>query len=182
MPSKPACFHRLPEILDVLTHMDASHLDRQGIETFFGVGPRRARQLMAGLPGIRAGNAAAISRQALIERMRETAASGVYQWEIRRRGRVVEELDRTRRERAARRVQIPVSPDVHRRRFGDLPETIDLRPGELRIAFSDAEDLARGWWNCPRQWLMTGPALSERSSSDRPLPTRPPTAKQVLSR
>ena len=30
---------------------------------------------MAGLPGIRAANAAAISREALIERMRETAAS-----------------------------------------------------------------------------------------------------------
>ena len=82
MPSKPTWFHRLPEILGVLTHMDASHLDRQGVEKLFDVGPRRARQLMARLPGIRAGNAAAISRAAFIERMRETAASGVYQWEV----------------------------------------------------------------------------------------------------
>ena len=142
MPPKPTWFHRLPEILDVLTHMDASHLDRQAVERLFGVGPRRARQLMAGLAGIRAGNAAAISRQALIERMRETAASGVYQWEIRRRGRVVEELDRTRREIAARLVQIPLSPDRAHRRFRDLPAAIGLRAGELRITFSDAEDLA----------------------------------------
>ena len=78
--------------------------------------------------------------------MRETAASPVYPWEVRRRGRVVEELERTRREIAARRVQIPVSSDVHRRRFGDLPATIDLRPGELRIAFSAAEDLAAKLW------------------------------------
>ena len=55
MPSKPSWFHRLPEILDVLTHMDASHLDRQAVEKLFRVGPRRARQWMAGLPGIRAG-------------------------------------------------------------------------------------------------------------------------------
>ena len=57
MPSKPAWFHRLPEILEVLRSMDATHLDRQAVETLFGVAPRRARQLMAGLPGIRAGNA-----------------------------------------------------------------------------------------------------------------------------
>ena len=39
MPSKPAWFHRLSEILDVLTHMDASHLDRQGVERLFGAAP-----------------------------------------------------------------------------------------------------------------------------------------------
>ena len=118
MPSKPTGFHRLPEILDVLGHMDSSHLDRQAVEELFGGGPRRARQLMA---GTRAGNATAISRGTLIERMRETAASGVYPWEVARRARVVEELDRTRRDLAARRVQIPVSPDAAHRRFGDLP-------------------------------------------------------------
>ena len=79
MPAHPAWFHRLPEILDVLRHMDTSHLDRQAVEKLFGVGERRARQLIAGLPGIRAGIAAAISRHALIERMEATASSGVYQ-------------------------------------------------------------------------------------------------------
>ncbi len=57
MPRKPAGVHRLPEILNVLDHMDASHRDRQGVEKLFGVGERRARQLMAGFSGIRAGNA-----------------------------------------------------------------------------------------------------------------------------
>ena len=32
MPSQPAWFHRLPEILDVLRRMDTSHLDRQAVE------------------------------------------------------------------------------------------------------------------------------------------------------
>ena len=73
---------------------------------------------------------------------RKNCRSGSYQWEVRLLGRVVEELDRTRREIAVRRVQIPTAPDRVHRRFGDLPATIDLRPGELRIAFSGAEDLA----------------------------------------
>ena len=50
MPPKPTWFHRLPEILDVLRGMDASDLDRQAVEKLFGVGERRVRQLMAGLP------------------------------------------------------------------------------------------------------------------------------------
>ena len=46
IPSKPTWCQRLPEILDVLHSMDASHLDRQAAEKLFGVGERRARQLM----------------------------------------------------------------------------------------------------------------------------------------
>ena len=46
--------------------------------------PRCARQVTVGLLGIRACNAAVMARHALIERMEETAARGVYRWEIRR--------------------------------------------------------------------------------------------------
>ena len=38
------------------------------------------------------------SRQALIARLEETAQGGLFQWETNRRARVVEELDRTRRQ------------------------------------------------------------------------------------
>ena len=68
MPSQPACFQRLDEILADLRSMTSTRLDRQAVEKLFGVGQRRAQQLMAGLDGIRAGNAAAASRLALIER------------------------------------------------------------------------------------------------------------------
>ena len=59
MLAQLAWFQRLPEILDVLRGMDASDLDRPAVQKLFRVGERRARQLMAGLPGIRAGNAGA---------------------------------------------------------------------------------------------------------------------------
>ena len=55
MPPTPTWFQRLLEILDVLRGMDAGYLDRQAVEKLFGVGPRRARQLMAGLAGSRVG-------------------------------------------------------------------------------------------------------------------------------
>src|ERR1022692_2754268 len=142
MPSQPAWFHRLDEILDTLRGMESSHLDRLAVQKLFGVRERRARQLMAGLPGLRAGNAAAVPRQALIVRLEETAQGGLFQWEVNRRARVVEELDRTRRHLAARRVRIPAAADVEERRLRDLSGDIALKPGELRIEFYGAEDLA----------------------------------------
>jgi hypothetical protein len=142
MPAQPAWFHRLPPILETLRGMEVSHLDRLAVQKLFGVRERRARQLMAGLEGLRVGNAAAVSRLALIARLEETAQGGLFQWEVNRRARVVEELDRTRRQLAARRVRIPAAPDVEDRRVRDLSCDIMLKPGELRIGFYGAEDLA----------------------------------------
>ena len=142
MPYQPAWFHRLDEILDTLRGMESSHLDRQAVQKLFAVRERRARQLMAGLPGLRAGNASAVLRLALIARLEDTAQGGLFQWEVNRRARVVEELERTRRQLAARRVRIPAAPDVEERRLRDLSGDIALKPGELRIEFYGAEDLA----------------------------------------
>jgi hypothetical protein len=101
-----------------------------------------SRNSLACLAGLRVGNAAAVSRPALIARLEETTASGAFQWETNRRARVVEDLARTRRELAARRVRIPAAADVDSRRLGDLSGDIARKPGELRIEFFGAEDLA----------------------------------------
>ena len=77
MPAQPAWFHRLDEILGALRSMTSTHLDRAAVEKLFRVRRRRARQIMAGLEGLRVGNAAAVSREALIARLEQTASSGV---------------------------------------------------------------------------------------------------------
>ena len=77
MPAQPDCFHRLDEILSALRSMTSAHLDRAAAEKLFRVRRRRARQIMAGLEGLRVGNAAAVSREALIARLEQTASSGV---------------------------------------------------------------------------------------------------------
>ena len=71
MPSQPACFHRLDEILTTLRSIESTRLDRRAIQKLFRVRRRRARQIMAGLEGLRAGNAAAVSREALIARLEQ---------------------------------------------------------------------------------------------------------------
>ena len=129
MPSQPAWFHRLDEILETLRAWSPAISTAWPCKKLFGVRERRARQIMAGLPGLRAGNAFAVERRALIDRLEETAAGGVFQWEVNRRARVVEDLDRTRRQLAARRVRIPAASDVQERRVRDLSSDIALRPG-----------------------------------------------------
>ena len=75
MPAQPAWFHRLDEILSALRSMTSTHLDRAAVEKLFRVRRRRARQIMAGLKGLRDGNAAAVSREALIARLEPMVAS-----------------------------------------------------------------------------------------------------------
>ena len=134
VPSKPTGFHRLPEILDVLHRMDSSDSSASAP----GAPGNGWPDWLASGPATPPPSPATRSSGGWKKPPQAGSISG--QWPA--GGRVVEELERTRRELAARRVQIPVSPDAAHRRFGDLPTTIDLRPGELRIAFSDAEDLA----------------------------------------
>ena len=50
MPSQPAWFHRLGEILSALRAMTSTHLGRAAVEKLFRVRQHRARQIMAGLP------------------------------------------------------------------------------------------------------------------------------------
>ncbi len=142
MPAQPAWFHRLDRILEALRKTESSHLDRQAVEKLFGVRERRARQLMAGLPGFQAGNAFAVERLALLQRLEETSASGPFQWEVNRRARVADDLERARRLLPGRNVLIPSAPDVRERRLAGLSGDIALKPGELRIEFFGAEDLA----------------------------------------
>lgn len=139
MPAKPAWFPRLPAILAELESLAVEHLDRQAVERIFGVGERRARQLMAGLPALQVGNAVAVSRVALLERMRSTVGGARFQWEAQRRARVSSFLQEARKQAAAASVALPVPRS---RAFADLSADIILDPGELRVRFASAEDLA----------------------------------------
>lgn len=161
MPAQPAWFHRLDRIQEALRKMESSHLDRQAVEKLFGVRERRARQLMAGLPGLQAGNAFAVERLALLNRLAETSASGPFQWEVNRRARVADDLERARRQLPGRNVLIPSAPDVRERRLSGLSGDIALKPGELRIEFFGAEDLASKLFELSQAMANDWPAFSQ---------------------
>lgn len=107
------------------------------MEKLFGLGERRARQLMAGLPCLQVGNAAAVEREALIRRLESVARSPECERETVRRERIEKTLQEMRRQTMARRVELAVPGPT-----AGLPEGIQLIPGELTIRFSGSKDLA----------------------------------------
>ncbi len=78
----------------------------------------------------------------MIQRLEHTAKGEAFQQEVSRRTRLAESLESIRKHTAARRVRIPAAGDARDRTVRNLTADIELRPGELRIQFSRAEDLA----------------------------------------
>lgn len=142
MPAQPVWYHRLQEIRTELEELGIEYLDRLTVEKLFGVRERRARQIMRGLPCVRVGNAIAVGRSALMQFLEGIGAGERFQREMGRRVRVVEELERTRRQLSARGVSIPASAELRNTTTLQLAEGTQLRQGELRITFHSAEDLA----------------------------------------
>ena len=75
MPAKSAWLPRIGSILAELHVLKSDYLYRHAVERIFGVRQRRARQLMGGLPTLQIGNALAIPRRALIERLGQMSDS-----------------------------------------------------------------------------------------------------------
>jgi hypothetical protein len=142
MPPQPAWFQRLDSMLFELRALETDYLDRLAVERIFDVRERRARQLMTGLPCLQVGNAVAVSRLALIERLEATAVGSRFQGEIKRRTRVTESLETLRKHAAAKRVMVLAPADVRDRSLQSLSADITVHPGQLSVHFSSAEDLA----------------------------------------
>jgi hypothetical protein len=141
MPTEPLWFHRIDRIRDDLLRLDCEYLDRQAVEKVFGVGERRARQLMNALPCIRIGNAAAVRRLDLLNDLTRVRGSGRVERELGRRARVAGLIEDLRRSAAARNVMIPVisPPEAGPLAFS---AGIELGGGRLQVSYSSAEDLA----------------------------------------
>lgn len=142
MPRQPEWLQQVPSALDQLREFPAPVLDRAALERLLSVSRRDAIRLLHRFGGYQSGRAFLIGREDLVRQLEAVAASGQYGHEVSRRSRLGEELERTRKELAGRRVRVPAATDVRDRRFRDLPDGVDLRPGELCIQFHGAEDLA----------------------------------------
>ena len=141
MPTQPVWFHKVDQILGELRLLPASHLDRRALEKLFGLGERRARQLMAGLTCIQVGNAVAVERQALIAWLENVARSSDCEREVIRRERVEKTLQEIRRQANARQVELPATGKILSG-SQNLPEGVRLTPAELTVDFNGPKDLA----------------------------------------
>ena len=141
MPATPAWMLQIPEILDQLTALDTPVIDRAVCERLFGVKRRRAIQLMQTFGGFRSGNTILVDRSHLIRGLQGLLNGDTYVREHRRKHKLADSLNDLHRHRAAARIILPVSPDVHNRTVDSLPAGISLERGRLRIDFASVEEL-----------------------------------------
>jgi len=116
MPAKAQWLLRIPAIIDALAAVSVPVVDRTAVERLFGVGRRRAIDLMRLFEGYQTGSAFLLDRLSLIETLRRIAADPNIDYERRRRERLSAELDSARRLQVASRVRIAVRPGVQRMR------------------------------------------------------------------
>jgi len=143
MPKLPLWYRRLPEILRRLKSPGTPPvLDRPAIEELFEVSRRQAIRLLGAANGYQIGKTFIVDRQALIEYLEAIEKSGAAPEARARKRRLAVALAEVANHAAAQQVQVRTTPDVLRRRPGDLPRAIDLvAPGKLQISFEGAEDL-----------------------------------------
>ena len=141
MPMKKTWLLRLSEIREELIAVEAPVIDRAMCECIFGVRRRRALQLMQSFGGWQSGQAYLVDRLDLLRQLEGVQDGEEFVGEQRRRQRLTETLEQTRRHRVAARVTLPVAADADLRTMADLPPGVHLQPGSLTVEFDRAEDL-----------------------------------------
>ena len=146
MPSKPSWLLRVNEVLEDLggekmtTH---PFLTRAAVEKLFGLKRRQAIELMHSVEGYQIGKTLVVGRAKLAAWLRRASLGEQVWWEQVRHTRVEEALEEVRQEREARKQRALVPLKTLELKLVGVPPTVTIKPGELRIQFSGADDLFR---------------------------------------
>ncbi len=138
MPERPTWLERVPEMLEELNAPGCPpFLDRPAVERLFGLRRRQAIALMHRMAGYQVGKAFLVDRGSMIAFLTRPATLQFVDHAIERKRRVLERLAAARRDWCARRIRIPVVPQL----APGLPEGVELQPGELKIRFKEPVQL-----------------------------------------
>jgi hypothetical protein len=140
MPSPPQWFQCLDDALEALREYPRPVVDRASLEKLLRVSRRTAIRLLHAFGGSQAGKTFLIGHEELLVALESVRAGEPFQQEGRRRRRLEEDLDDTRRSLRARQVKLPVAADP--RPGPSLPSGLRLpRPGVLEVEFASGEEL-----------------------------------------
>jgi hypothetical protein len=140
MPSPPLWFQHVASALEALGELPFPVVDRAGVEKLLRVSRRTAIRLLHDFGGYQAGKTFLIGREELIAALESVRAGEPFQQEGRRRRRLEDDLDQSRRSLRARHVKLPVAVDPGS--GSSLPSGLRIvRSGVLEVEFASAEDL-----------------------------------------
>jgi hypothetical protein len=141
VPAKPAWCSNVPNIIEKLRSSPRPLVDRATVEFLLGVGRRRAQQIMAPCIVEHIGTNGLADRDRLIDRLRQLAQGDDGYYEVQRRRKVAEVLDRLRRERIEQPQLLAEAPaQVINQEFHNLPAGVRLEPGRVTVEFDEPRE------------------------------------------
>ena len=160
MPAKPQWLLRLPQMIEALESMITPVVDRASVEHLFGVGRRRAIQLLHRFGGYQAGKTFLVDRNELIGQLKAIRDGEPFSRETKRRRRVLHELEKASRLQKARAVKVRVSRDEIDKLRG-LPEGVTIQAGQLVVEFDGVEELLRRLYELSQSAARDFPAFEK---------------------
>ena len=141
MPAKPLWFSRLESIIADLEALPDPFVDRLIVERLFEVGARRAQQIIAPCVARTVGTSSLADRNRLVDHLRRIASGDIARYERQRRKRLAGILESERRHRKEHpQVLVAAPTSIVNQEFGQLPDGIELRPGEIRLTFAEPQE------------------------------------------
>jgi len=138
VPAKPRWYSRIEYVISELRSLPRPFVDRATVEFLFGIGRRRAQQIMAPCITDRVGTNGLADRELLIARLRQLADGDEGHYERERRKRVAATLVRFQRERRERpQVLVEAPLAITAQQLKDLPDGVRLEPGHISVEFDD---------------------------------------------
>ena len=147
MPDKPTWTERIPDALEQLSCWSDAIVDRKGVEGLFSVSARQAQRILENAGATIEGRLAVISPGELMLYLEHMGGTALARAEKERRARFAQRYAAMRRERVELGAPLLVEVEerqcrpVRRLGYDGLPAGIEIRPGELRIAFGSIEEL-----------------------------------------
>ena len=141
MPAKPVWYSRIDRVIRELEALPRPFVDRSTVEFLLGVGRRRAQQILAPCVSERVGSNGLADRVQIIEHLRKLAEGEEGYYEVRRRRKVAEAIERLRADRLERPQLLVEAPvQVVRQEFANLPAGVRLEAGRITVEFEHPRD------------------------------------------
>jgi len=136
VPAKPAWYSKINDVIGELQSLPRPFVDRATVEFLFGVGRRRAQQIMAPCITDRVGANGLADRDALIAHLRRLAEGDDGFYERQRRRKVAEILSQMQKDRLERPQVFVMAPArIVNQQFENLPAGLRLEPGRITVEF-----------------------------------------------
>ena len=141
MPAKPRWYSKIDRVIRDLETLPRPFVDRATVEFLLGVGRRRAQQIMAPCITDRVGSNGLAGRDRLIAHLRSLADGEDGYYEVARRRKVAQAIDRLRIERLQQpRVLVEAPVRVVSQEFENLPPGVRLEAGRITVEFQDPRE------------------------------------------